>query len=134
MTELLCLHGRERVLEIGTGSGYQAAVLSRLAETVFTVERIKSLSDSARNSFLSMGIRNVVFRTSDGTLGWEEEAPFDGIIVTAGSPDVPECYFKQLTDGGRLVIPVGNEYSQTLYRFRKKGENINRERTAANHG
>ncbi len=128
MTELLELQGTEKVLEIGTGSGYQSAVLSRLANSVTTIERIQSLSESAHITLDSLGMSNVNFKVLDGTLGWKKEAPFDAIIVTAGSPDIPECYLRQLSQGGRLVIPIGDEFSQTLYRFRKTGKDIKKER------
>jgi protein-L-isoaspartate(D-aspartate) O-methyltransferase len=114
MTELLELKGDERVLEIGTGSGYQAAVLSRLCAWVYTVERIAALSLQAQRTLKACGYENASFRIGDGTLGWPEEAPFDGIIVTAGAPNIPDVLVKQLRIGGRLVIPVGNRFSQTL--------------------
>lgn len=115
MTELLELRGTERVLEIGTGSGYQGAVLSELASEVFTVERIAQLADNARKKFLELGITNIHVTTGDGTLGLSEHAPFDGIIVTAAAPKIPDTLVQQLTSNGRLVIPVGSRYSQMLY-------------------
>lgn len=114
MTEAMDLKGDEKALEIGTGSGYQAAILAELAERVFTVERISSLAGKARKILDELGYANVLIKVSDGTHGWKEEAPFDGIIVTAGAPDVPQTLLRQLKVGGRLVIPVGNEYSQIL--------------------
>lgn len=114
MTELLDLRGQERVLEIGTGCGYQAAVLSRLCDWVYTVELIEALSDMARGILVQCGYDNISFRVGDGTLGWPEEAPFDGIIVTAGAPDIPHTLVDQLAMGGRLVIPVGDRFAQTL--------------------
>jgi protein-L-isoaspartate(D-aspartate) O-methyltransferase len=114
MTELLDLHGQERVLEIGTGCGYQAAVLSRLCDWVYTVELIGPLADMARGILAQCGYDNISFRVGDGTLGWPEEAPFDGIIVTAGAPDIPHTLVDQLAMGGRLVIPVGDRFAQTL--------------------
>lgn len=114
MTEAMELKGDEKALEIGTGSGYQAAILAELAERVFTVERISSLAGKARKILDELGYANVLIKVSDGTHGWKEEAPFDGIIVTAGAPDVPQTLLRQLKVGGRLVIPVGNEYSQIL--------------------
>lgn len=114
MTEMLELTGCEKVLELGTGSGYQAAVLATLADRVYTVERIRSLALKARRALDSLGLLNVNLRIGDGTDGWEEEAPFDVILVTAGAPDVPECLVSQLAPGGRLMIPVGDRLDQNL--------------------
>jgi len=119
MTELLELRGEERVLEIGTGSGYQAAVLSKLCARVYTVERFPRLSETAKRVLKSCGIENVKYRVGDGTKGWPSEAPFDAIIVTAGAPKVPDALVDQLVEGGRLVIPVGDRFSQTLKRVIK---------------
>jgi protein-L-isoaspartate(D-aspartate) O-methyltransferase len=116
MTELLDLHGQERVLEIGTGCGYQAAVLSRLCELVYTIEMIRPLSENARRILGQCGYDNISFKVGDGTLGWPEEAPFEGIIVTAGAPDIPYTLVDQLAMDGKLVIPVGDRFSQTLKR------------------
>jgi len=116
MTELLQLKGHERVLEVGTGSGYQAAVLTRLCKWVYTIEAVEALSINARKTLVQCGYDNVSFRVGDGSLGWPEEAPFDGIIVTAGAPDVPDTLVKQLVPGGTLIIPVGDRFSQTLER------------------
>lgn len=124
MTEALELKGDEKVLEIGTGSGYQAAVLAQLARSVYTMERIVSLSVRAERLMYELGYHNVVFRVSNGTLGWKEEAPFDGIIVTAGAPEIPEALVDQLSDGGRLVIPVGDRYSQVLKKVVKTAKGI----------
>jgi protein-L-isoaspartate(D-aspartate) O-methyltransferase len=117
MTELLELQGHERVLEIGTGSGYQAAVLSVLCAWVYTIERIRDLSDRARRVTETMRYSNITFVVGDGTLGYPEQAPYEGIIVTAGAPLVPDSLVEQLAVGGRLVIPVGDRFSQTLKRI-----------------
>jgi protein-L-isoaspartate(D-aspartate) O-methyltransferase len=114
MSELLGLSGTERVLEIGTGSGYQAAVLAELCEKVYTVERLKPLADRARTVLDRLGYRSVAIKVYDGTYGWKDMAPFDAIIVTAGSPDIPAPLVDQLKEGGRMVIPVGERYGQTL--------------------
>jgi len=114
MTELLRLTGKEKVLEIGTGSGYQAAVLARLAARVCTVERIPKLAARARETLEAIGTSNVWVRTANGTFGWADEASFDRIVVTAGGPSVPPPLFEQLAEGGRMVMPVGSEDSQRL--------------------
>ncbi|MBM4049602.1 MAG: protein-L-isoaspartate(D-aspartate) O-methyltransferase [Planctomycetes bacterium] len=114
MTQELQLKKTDKVLEIGTGSGYQAAVLTELAAQVYTVERIAALSDHAREVILALGYTNVHFKVSDGTLGWPEEAPFDKIIVTAGAPSIPKSLVAQLRADGLLVIPVGDLDRQTL--------------------
>jgi len=124
MTELLELKGPERVLEIGTGSGYQAAVLAELCEKVYTVERVKMLAAQARVVLDRLGYKNVAIKVYDGTYGWKETAPFDAIVVTAGSPDVPSALVDQLKDGGRLVIPVGERHSQQLVRMIKTSRGI----------
>lgn len=121
--QALSLHGDEKILEIGTGSGYQTALLAELAGQVYTVERIPELSDTAKSRLDSLGYCNITFRTSDGTLGLMEFAPFDGIIVSAGAPFVPDSYKNQLTIGGKIVIPVGNEFSQDLLRITRTDEN-----------
>jgi protein-L-isoaspartate(D-aspartate) O-methyltransferase len=127
MTEALELKGPEKVLELGTGSGYQAAVLAELASQVFTIERLPALARTAEHVLAALGYTNVQVRVADGTLGWLEEAPFDAILVTAGSPQVPAPLTDQLAMGGRLVIPVGDRYTQTLTRVRRTPEGINHE-------
>jgi len=122
MTELLALKGDEKVLEIGTGSGYQSAVLSKLAAEVYSVERIEPLATRAQSLLNDLGCTNVHVIVSDGTLGLPGQAPFDGIIVTAGAPVIPQGYIEQLATGGRLVIPVGSKFSQTLCRVIKTPE------------
>ena len=124
MTEILELKETDRVLEVGTGSGYQAAVLAELAATVFSIDRKGGLADQARSILDSLGYRNIRIRVGDGTLGWPEEAPFDGIIVTAGAPQVPRPLVEQLAVGGRLVIPVGDRFTQTLTCVRQTGEGL----------
>ncbi len=114
MTELLHLTGSEKVLEIGSGSGYQTAVLAELARRVCSVERIASLAARARATLEAMGYTNVWVRTADGTFGWPDEAPFDRILVSAAAPAVPEPLFDQLVEGGRMVLPVGDPFAQTL--------------------
>jgi len=122
MTESLQLKGHEKVLEIGTGSGYQAAILAELAARVFSVERLPSLAHRANQMLQKLGYRNVIVRVSDGTLGWPDEAPFDGILVTAGAPKVPQTLIEQLAIGGRLVIPVGGRVSQDLILVERTAE------------
>jgi len=122
MTQALQLQGGEKVLEIGTGSGYQAAVLARIVSRVYTVERLPALARRARRILDSIGANNVNIRLSDGTFGWDEEAPFDAIIITAGAPSIPAKYREQLAVGGRLVIPVGTLGAQTLKRVVRLGE------------
>jgi len=122
MTEALALTGREKILEIGTGSGYQTAILSALAGQVFSIERFASLANSARKILDSLNCFNVAIRVGDGTYGWREESPFDGILVTAGAPVIPRVLVAQLTVGGRLVIPVGSRATQDLLRISRQSE------------
>jgi protein-L-isoaspartate(D-aspartate) O-methyltransferase len=112
MTELLDLEPDDRVLEVGTGSGYQAAVLAELVGTVFSVEVIPELARRAADALAAEGYSNVVLRTGDGGLGWPEQAPFDTIIVTAAAPDIPPALIGQLRPGGRMVIPVGQPHGE----------------------
>ena len=121
MTESLALEGHERVLEIGTGSGYQTSILALLAEKVYSIERITAIASRARKLFDEAHCSNVVIRIGDGTDGWPEEAPFEAIIVTAASPEVPDTLLKQLSEGGRMVIPVGSEFEQTLLKVTRRG-------------
>lgn len=124
MTQALELTKEERVLEIGTGSGYQTAVLSLLTFRVYTIERIHSLYVKARRLFDQLKYHNILARYSDGTLGWKDESPFDAIIVTAGSPDIPKPLIDQLADGGRMVLPVGSQHSQELIKIYKHKDKI----------
>lgn len=120
MTEALQLNAADRVLEIGTGSGYAAAVLSRIVTTVYSVERLSGLAQSARRRLARLGYTNIVIHEGDGTLGWPEHAPYDAIVVTAGAPEVPRPLQEQLAIGGRLVIPVGSSCAvQDLVRVRR---------------
>jgi protein-L-isoaspartate(D-aspartate) O-methyltransferase len=119
MTEALELVGAETVLEIGAGSGYQAAILAELAKEVYTIERLPSLAHGAEQVLQSLNYQNVHVIVADGTLGWPPHAPYDAIIVTAGAPQVPQPLVEQLALGGRLVIPVGDRYSQNLTRVRR---------------
>ncbi|NPA38958.1 MAG: protein-L-isoaspartate(D-aspartate) O-methyltransferase [Thermodesulfobacteria bacterium] len=122
MTEALELKGTERVLEIGTGSGYQTAILAELALWVYTIERFYKLSKRAQKILLEvLGYKNISFKVGDGSLGWKEAAPFDAIIITAATPEIPKPLIDQLAEGGRIVAPVGSEYSQTLIKGIKKG-------------
>ncbi len=129
MTEALQLAGSERVLEIGTGSGYAAAVLARIAGEVHTIERIPSLAQESRDRLARLGFENVFVHTANGTLGLPDHAPFDAIIVAEGADDLPVHYIQQLADGGRIVIPIGPfPTSQTMYRFTRRGSEIDSER------
>lgn len=121
MTEALELTGVEKTLEIGTGSGYQTAILAELSSRVYTIERVKSLLVHARKLLAEIGYDNILFKAFDGTLGWSEYAPFDAIIVTAGAPSIPKPLLGQLADNGRMIIPVGDKYNQELILIRKRG-------------
>ena len=121
MTQALGLKGGEKVLEVGTGSGYQAAVLAEIAKSVYTIEILEPLADEARERLARLGYKNVKVRSGDGYLGWPEAAPFDAIIVTAAAPRIPEPLKDQLKEGGRLVIPVGDEYQELMVVTRRGG-------------
>ena len=127
LSQALKLKGKERILEIGTGSGYQAAVLSCLAGRVYSIERIRSLLERARKTLDQIPCRNVLTRLFDGTYGWKEEGPFDAILVTAGAPAVPKALVEQLKVGGVLVIPVGTRKEQKLLRLRRGPEEVSQE-------
>jgi len=129
MTEALQLKGTENVLEIGTGSGYQTAILAECADRVYSIERIPSLAKRARKMLDNLKYTNVMVRIGDGTAGWEEFSPYHGIIVTAASPDAPDPLLKQLEAGGRLIIPIGDEYFQDLMVYTKEGVDRYREDT-----
>jgi protein-L-isoaspartate(D-aspartate) O-methyltransferase len=123
MTQALQLKGKERTLEIGTGSGYQTAILAELSKKVYSVERILPLMEKSANLLAQLGYRNIQFKAFDGTLGWREFCPYDAIVVTAGAPKVPDPLLEQLADGGRIIIPVGDKLSQELiliHREKKK--------------
>lgn len=131
MTQLLELKGDERVLEVGAGSGYQAAILSLLARDVFTVERIPQLAEKARRRLMELGYLNVHVRVGDGYEGWPEHAPYDAIVVTCAADEVPPPLVEQLADGGRLVIPVGESgWSQRLMLLRKRGADVEQREVA----
>ena len=127
MTEALQLTGKEKVLEIGSGSGYQTAILAEIARQVFSIERIRFLAIRARELLYRLGYTNLEIRFSDGTYGWTEESPFQAILVTAGAPDIPQSLIDQLETGGRLVIPVGDSAYQDLIRLTKTEEGIKKE-------
>ncbi len=124
MTQGLEVKKNDRVLEIGTGSGYQAAILAQLADRVFSIERIAALASRARRIFDQLNYYNVAIRVGDGSYGWKEEAPFDAIITTAAAPGVPKYLIEQLVVGGRLIVPVGGRDVQTLYKWTRLSENI----------
>ncbi|MBU4184663.1 MAG: protein-L-isoaspartate(D-aspartate) O-methyltransferase [Proteobacteria bacterium] len=124
MTQALQLNKDDRVLEIGTGSGYQAAILAEIAFRVYTIERIHSLFVKTRRLFDKLHYHNIVTKYSDGTSGWIDESPFDAIIVTAGAPEIPKVLADQLSMGGRMVLPVGDQYSQDLIKLYKDEEGV----------
>jgi protein-L-isoaspartate(D-aspartate) O-methyltransferase len=122
--ELLGLKGRERVLEVGTGSGYQTALLAMLCDSVFSVERIPALAQRAREALEASGVRNVTVLVGDGSLGWRPFAPYDAILVAAASPEIPGPLVEQLAPGGRMVIPLGDRANQTLTLVRREGDEL----------
>jgi len=127
MTECLALTANDKVLEIGTGSGYQMAVLLKITPRVYSIERIPALAQKAQDRFNKLGYEQVHIKIDDGSCGWPEEAPFDGIIVTSGAPSVPDSLKEQLSDGGRLVIPVGSRHTQVLYKITRTGSRYSTE-------
>ena len=127
MTEALELTGEENTLEIGTGSGYQTAILAELSRKVYTVERIRALMVKARQTLQELDYTNILFKAFDGTLGWAEYQPYDAIMVTAGSPKIPQPLLDQLADDGRLIIPIGDKYSQDLIKVTNKNGNYIKE-------
>jgi protein-L-isoaspartate(D-aspartate) O-methyltransferase len=124
MTQALDLGKNDRVLEIGTGSGYQAAILSQIVYRVYTIERKHSLYLQTRNLFDKLHYHNIVMKYADGTKGWQDESPFDGIIVTAGAPQIPDVLVDQLGERGRMVVPVGNQHTQELIKIFRDNQNI----------
>ncbi len=126
MTQALQLNEDDRVLEVGTGSGYQAAILANIASKVYTIERIHSLYKKSRNLFDMLRYHNIVMKYTDGTTGWKEESPFDAIIVTAGAPEIPAFLVNQLAVGGRMVIPVGGRYSQDLIKIIRDSRGVHK--------
>jgi protein-L-isoaspartate(D-aspartate) O-methyltransferase len=127
MTECLGLNGGEKVLEVGTGSGYQTAILAELAKQVYTIERVPSLLKKAQDILSFLGYTTITFKKGDGSLGWKEEGLFDGIMVTAGAPDISQILVEQLNNEGVLVVPAGSRYLQSLYKVIKKGATLKTE-------
>ncbi len=126
MTQALQLSKEDRVLEVGTGSGYQAAIIAQIGYRVYTTERIHSLLLKARGLFDRLLYHNIITRYSDGTTGWADESPFDAIIITAGAPSIPQTLVNQLAVGGRMVIPVGDQYSQELIKLHREKDGIHK--------
>ena len=127
MTELMELKGDEKILEVGTGSGYQAVILAELAREVYTIERVASLANKAKEKFSAIGYNNIHIMVGDGTLGWQEEAPFDRIIITAGGPKVPEPLIEQMSEDGIIVAPIGDRFTQLLLKIIKSEGRISKE-------
>ncbi|MGD2127644.1 MAG: protein-L-isoaspartate(D-aspartate) O-methyltransferase [Desulfobacteraceae bacterium] len=126
MTQALELAGEEKTLEIGTGSGYQTAILAELSKKVYTIERIRPLMEKARGLLGELGYSNVLFSAFDGTIGWKEYEPYEAIMVTAGAPRVPEPLCEQLAEGGRMVIPIGDKFSQELIKIVRRRDQYKR--------
>jgi protein-L-isoaspartate(D-aspartate) O-methyltransferase len=126
MVQELDPRGDHRILDVGAGSGYQTAILAALCAHVYAAERLNELAERAMTTLAGLNVDNVTIGTMDGSLGWPEEAPFDRIICGAASPDVPQAWIDQLADGGRIVVPVGEQYVQTLIALDKKGEKVTR--------
>ena len=124
MTQVLDLKGEERVLEIGTGSGYQTAILAELAAQIFTIERVKPLVKKTKELLEGLKYKNIVFKTFDGTYGWRDQSPFDAILISAATPSIPKSLIEQLADKGRLVAPVGERESQDLVVLNKNGNRV----------
>jgi len=124
MTELLCLGKDDKILEIGTGSGFQTAILARFSRRIFTIERHAQLADASRRRLRDMGYANIVFKVGDGSIGWPQQGPFDRIIVTAGAPVLPKTLLDQLATGGRMVIPTGDRERQSLMVYEKNEEGV----------
>jgi protein-L-isoaspartate(D-aspartate) O-methyltransferase len=127
MTNMLDLQGNEQVLEVGTGSGYQAAVLSLLVKKVHTLERIPELAERARQTLQELGIKNVEVHVGDGSLGWPQDAPYQAILVTAAAPAAPQALLDQLDSGARMIIPVGGQFQQVLELWRREKEGLKSE-------
>lgn len=130
MTQLLKLEKDEKILEIGTGSGFQTAILAQFSRRIYTIERHRELGDAARKRLREMGYENIIFKVGDGTIGWVQSGPFDKIIVTAGAPVLPQRLVEQLADHGRMIIPTGNQQLQNLEVYERNGNEI-RHYTAA---
>ena len=127
MTQALDLTGKERALELGTGSGYQTAILAELSKKVFTIERIRPLMEKARRLLTQLGYMNIEYKAYDGTLGWKDLEPFDAIMVTAGAPKVPEPLLEQMAEGGRMIIPIGDKFSQELIKVKRIKKDFKKE-------
>lgn len=127
MTQALELTGKEKTLEIGTGSGYQTAILAELSRMVYTIERIKPLLEKSKELLDRLGYTNILFKAFDGTLGWKEFEPYDAIMVTAGAPRIPQPLLDQMAEGGRIILPIGNRYSQDLVKVTKLKDNYKEE-------
>ncbi|MCZ6512660.1 MAG: protein-L-isoaspartate(D-aspartate) O-methyltransferase [Nitrospinae bacterium] len=128
MSEALQLTGEERVLEIGTGSGYQTALLSELAAQVFTIERVKSLGRQAKQLLDGLGYTHINYKVFDGTYGWQELGPYDAVLITAAGPEVPQALIEQVKDGGRIVAPIGDDQGQELMVYTKRGKRLRAKR------